>query len=140
MLLVDDDARFRSLVRDVLEDDGYVVVGEASSAVEAVALARSVRPDVVVMDLVLPEADTEQDAVEGDVVIDLVSLQDAGFRAAQRILDEEITGRVVLMSSIFDHEIELQAARRGIWYLEKADGIEALEHAIRLSWAGQSPP
>lgn len=139
VLLADDDLRFRSLVREVLEEDGYVVVGEAGTAVDAVALARLVRPDVVVMDLVIPEATSEQNAIEGDVVIDLVRLQDAGLRAAQRILEEAITDRVVLMSSIFDHEVELQAARLGIWYLEKVDGIEALEHAIRHSWAGHRP-
>src|SRR3546814_14211523 len=53
VLLADDDARFRSIVRSVLEDDGYKVVAEAADATETIERARQHRPDVVVLDLVM---------------------------------------------------------------------------------------
>src|SRR3546814_15858749 len=53
VLLADDDARFRSIVRSVLEDDGYKVVAEAADATETIERARQHRPDVVVLALVM---------------------------------------------------------------------------------------
>jgi CheY-like chemotaxis protein len=53
ILLADDDARFRSILRSLLEDDGYTVVAEAGTADEVRELAREHRPDVVVLDLVM---------------------------------------------------------------------------------------
>ncbi len=58
LLIADDHAIFRSGVRAVLEgEDGIDVVGEAATGAEAVALAERLRPDVVLMDLRMPEQD-----------------------------------------------------------------------------------
>ncbi|HEX2272776.1 MAG TPA: EAL domain-containing protein [Acidimicrobiales bacterium] len=55
VLLVDDDAALRRVVRMLLEDEEHFeVVGEAEDGREAVAVARHVRPDVVVLDLAMP--------------------------------------------------------------------------------------
>lgn len=127
--MADDDERFRGLVRRILEDDGYDVVAEAASAVDAVRLARQHRPHVAVLDLVMPEITV--DTAEGeDVVLDLVRTQDAGIRAAREMLATDAAERVVILSSLFDPVVEREAAELGIWYLEKAEGIDALEHAI----------
>src|SRR3546814_19583242 len=53
VLLADDDERFRSIVRSVLEDDGYKVVAEAADATETIERARQPRPDVGVLALVM---------------------------------------------------------------------------------------
>src|SRR3546814_18516400 len=53
VLLADDDERFRSIVRSVLEDDGYKVGAEAADATETIERARQHSPDVVVLDLVM---------------------------------------------------------------------------------------
>jgi len=55
VVLADDHAEFRLGVREMLATDGGIeVVGEVENGAQAVALAREVRPDVVVLDLVMP--------------------------------------------------------------------------------------
>jgi CheY-like chemotaxis protein len=51
VLIVDDAAPFRQVVRELLERRGYVVVGEAASAASALAEAARVRPDAVLLDV-----------------------------------------------------------------------------------------
>ena len=110
VLLADDDDRFRSLVRSVLVDDGYDVVAEAADASGAIDLARTHDPDIVVVDLVLPGA---------------VGL------SAVRTLCEARPGRPVLvLSSFFDPATEQEAAELGAHYLDKTEGVDALEAAI----------
>jgi DNA-binding NarL/FixJ family response regulator len=55
VLIVDDHEPFRSAARRMLEEEGFRVVGEAGDGVAAIALARDVRPDIVLLDVVLPD-------------------------------------------------------------------------------------
>jgi DNA-binding NarL/FixJ family response regulator len=57
VLLVDDEPRLRGQLAAVLSDYGIAVVGEAGSGREGVELACQLRPDVVLMDLRMPELD-----------------------------------------------------------------------------------
>jgi DNA-binding NarL/FixJ family response regulator len=57
VLIVDDHAPFRTLARLLLAADGFDVVGEAGDGAAAVAAARALRPDVVLLDVQLPGAD-----------------------------------------------------------------------------------
>ncbi len=57
VLIVDDQASFRFLARAMLEADGYVVVGEAADGTTGVASVRALRPDVVLLDVQLPDID-----------------------------------------------------------------------------------
>ncbi len=54
VLIVDDHDLFRSGLRNLLEDEGVLVVGEAAAGQEALNIVREVAPDVVVMDLNMP--------------------------------------------------------------------------------------
>lgn len=61
VLLADDHALVRRGFRKILEDDEFIkVVGEASNGVEAIQLAKELKPKVVVMDLAMPELDGVQ--------------------------------------------------------------------------------
>lgn len=87
VLLIDDDATFlRHAQRYLGRDDTLCVVGTASSAEEGVALARSLRPDVVLLDLSMPEVDgfaalpMLREAVPGSSVIALTMLEDERYR------------------------------------------------------------
>jgi DNA-binding NarL/FixJ family response regulator len=57
VVLVDDHAGFRAQARSLLEGAGYDVVGEGSDGASAIASARALRPDVVVLDVQLPDID-----------------------------------------------------------------------------------
>jgi DNA-binding NarL/FixJ family response regulator len=57
VLIVDDHPSFRASARVLLESEGYEVIGEAESGEEAVAAARDLRPDVVLLDVNLPGID-----------------------------------------------------------------------------------
>ena len=110
IVLADDDDRFRSIVRSALEDDGYAVVAEAGNAGEARAMAELHQPDVIVIDLVMEGSE--------------------GLSTAEELLADDPDRPVLVMSSLFDPVVEQQAVRLGAWYLEKVEGVEALEHLI----------
>ena len=57
VLIVDDHFLFRSAVRDLLEGDGFHVVGDAADGGAGLAAARDLRPDVVLLDVRLPDTD-----------------------------------------------------------------------------------
>ncbi len=69
-ILVADDASFmRMMIREIVEEDGFEVVGEASDGIEAVEQYRILQPDLVTMDIVMPRR-SGIDAVRGIVEID----------------------------------------------------------------------
>jgi DNA-binding NarL/FixJ family response regulator len=79
LLIVDDHPGFRVLARRLLEAGGFEVVGEAADGDAAVAVARELRPDVVLLDVQLPGID--------------------GFEVTARLRDGEAGPAVVLTST-----------------------------------------
>ena len=79
VLLVDDDAEFRAIARRLLEDAGFVVVGEAGDGATALITARSVNPSIVLIDVQLPDID--------------------GFEVCRQLASSNIDAAVVLVSS-----------------------------------------
>jgi DNA-binding NarL/FixJ family response regulator len=79
ILIVDDHPSFRASARALLEADGYEVVGEAEDGHSAVRAALTLLPDVVLLDVQLPDID--------------------GFEVASRLRDEAGAPAVVLTSS-----------------------------------------
>ena len=57
VLIVDDHPSFRASARVLLEEEGYDVVGEAENGVRALQAARELRPDLVLLDVQLPDFD-----------------------------------------------------------------------------------
>ena len=54
-LIVDDHPSFRRFARKLLESAGYLVVGDADGGTSAIAAVRTLRPDVVLLDVLLPD-------------------------------------------------------------------------------------
>ena len=57
VLIVDDHAPFRSIARQLLTADGFLVAGEAASGAEAIRACGELRPDLVLLDVQLPDID-----------------------------------------------------------------------------------
>jgi DNA-binding NarL/FixJ family response regulator len=55
ILIIDDHTGFRAQARAMLEADGFTVVGEADDGASGLAAARSIRPDLVLLDIGLPD-------------------------------------------------------------------------------------
>lgn len=92
IMVVDDDFVTRYILRDILETGGHQVVAEASSAEEAVGKYREMRPDLVIMDIVLPQknglaAATELLSVDSSAKVIVISVLDNALlaRAAQKL-------------------------------------------------------
>jgi DNA-binding NarL/FixJ family response regulator len=100
-LIVDDNARFLSAARTLLEREGVAVVGVASSCAEAIQLADALQPDVALVDIDLGE--------------------ESGFDVAQRLAGAKLS-RVVLTSAYPEADFsELIAASPAVGFLPKAD-------------------
>jgi two-component system chemotaxis response regulator CheY len=73
-VLIADDASFmRQMIRDIIEPEGYEVVGEATDGVEVVEKFKQLHPDVVLMDIVMPKR-------SGIDAVKAIKLEDAGAR------------------------------------------------------------
>ena len=114
VLLAEDEALIRLDLKEMLEEEGYEVVGEAGDGENAVRLTRERRPDLVMLDVKMPGVD--------------------GLTAAERISDEGLAP-VVILTAFSQRELVDRAARAGAMaYLvkpfQKSDVIPAIEVAV----------
>lgn len=93
VLIIDDHPSFRASARHVLEDGGFVVIGEAQDGASGLAAASAMRPAVVLLDVQLPDID--------------------GFDVAARLTAQDDGPAVVLTSSRDGSEFGGMVARSG---------------------------
>ena len=118
-IVADDDPLVRRLIRDTLQMDGVTVIGEACNGREAIELALFYRPDVVVMDYMMPELD--------------------GIEATQRIFEADPGIRVVLLTGAGDDALALRALRAGAsGFLSKDMELASLPRALRCAVNGEA--
>jgi DNA-binding NarL/FixJ family response regulator len=120
ILIVDDHAVVREGLRTFLElQEGLEVVGEAGDGREAVELAGRLRPDVVLMDLVMPKLD--------------------GVGAMRELRRSVPAARVIVLTSFVDEDKLLPAIRAGAaGYLLKNAAPQELARAVRAAHAGEA--
>jgi DNA-binding NarL/FixJ family response regulator len=121
VLVADDHMIVRTGIRHVLEsEEGFEVVGEAASASEAVSLAATLHPDVVVLDISMPD--------------------ESGLQVAARLRGSGATGpRVLILSMHNNAEYVLESVRAGAHgYLLKDTAATELRSAIRAVCRGES--
>lgn len=116
VLIVDDSAMFRQTMGDLLVQIGYTVVGQAVNGRQGVALTQSLRPDVVLMDIEMPDLD--------------------GIQAARYIQANCPTPVVVVTAHDTPHLVE-QAVQTGVVgaYLIKPPQVQEMERAIMIAIA-----
>lgn len=111
VMIVDDTDHVRRMLRNMLELDGFVVVGEAGSGPDAIASIDSAGPDVVVIDYKMPEMD--------------------GLDTAARIRARRPEQVMILYTAFVDPDLERRARDVGVSVvLGKVEGLESLEREI----------
>jgi len=119
VLLVDDEPRLRAQLRAVLDDYEVVVVGEAGTGREGVELALRLRPQVVLMDLRMPELD--------------------GIAATRLLLASQPSVAVLILSAYDDPALMREARQAGARaYLVKGCRADELVEAITSAAADQA--
>jgi serine/threonine-protein kinase PknK len=124
VVLAEDDVLLREGLASLLERSGYDVVAQAADGTQLLAMAREVRPDLVVADIRMPPTHTIE-----------------GLEAA-RIIRQELPDTAILVLSAYaevEHAMELLAGGAGVGYLLKsrvADVAEFLDAVRRIAKGG----
>jgi DNA-binding NarL/FixJ family response regulator len=119
VVLVDDHDLFRGGLRDLLEDQGVTVVGEADNGERGAELVAELAPDVVVMDLNMPGI--------------------GGIEATRRVAAENPATRVLVLTISSDDESIMQAMMAGAsGYMLKDASVDDLVAGVRAAAAGES--
>ena len=119
ILLVDDHQILREGIRRGLETAGEEVVGEAENGEEAVAMARELLPDVIVMDISMPVLD--------------------GVAATQRIVSENPKIKVVVLTMHHDvHKTRAALNAGAVGYLTKGTSLAEVLETVRAVVGGET--
>lgn len=112
VLVVDDTDHVRQMLVDMLELDGFKVVGQAASGEEGIALSAAADPDVIVMDYKMPNMD--------------------GLATAEGIRKDRPDQAIILYTAYLDSGIEQRAKEAGVALcIGKVEGLGQLERHIR---------
>ena len=119
LMLADDHRMLREGLRRSMAEQGFDMVGEARDGAEAVELARVLRPDVVLMDVTMPELD--------------------GVEATRRIRSAMPDVKVVMLTMHADQDVLASAIRAGAsGYLVKDCSTEEIAEAVRMTARGDT--
>ncbi|MCX6380863.1 MAG: response regulator [Armatimonadetes bacterium] len=113
VLIADDESLTRLDLRQTLESLGHTVIGEADNGETALQLARSLRPDVIILDIMMPRKD--------------------GLEVAE-VVSKERLGAVVMLTAYSDAPMIERATRAGVLaYLVKPFRSEEVLPAIQIA-------
>jgi DNA-binding NarL/FixJ family response regulator len=119
VIVADDDPLARMVIRETLQRAGIVVVADVGSGIEVADLAVHYRPDVVLMDLAMPDGD--------------------GLSATRRIAENAPEVSVIVLTASDDDAPALAALRAGaVGYLRKGPDLRAIPHAIEAVCRGEA--
>jgi two-component system chemotaxis response regulator CheY len=93
VLIVDDAAFMRMMIKDILEKNGYEVVAEANNGIKAVEMYKRERPDIVTMDITMPDMD--------------------GIEAVKAIKEFDPSAKIIMCSAMGQQSMVMDAIRAG---------------------------
>ena len=145
ILLADDHALVRAGMKSLIESaDGFEVVAEASNGREAVRLARTIGPDIALLDIAMPELNgldaARRLAAEspGVKVLILSMHADAGY--VREAMQAGTAGYVLKDASVDELELAIRAALRGERYLDPRVSKHVIEGYVRGLQAEEPGP
>ena len=119
LIVADDHRMLREGLRRSMTEAGFDVVGEACDGVEAVELAARLRPDVILMDVTMPNCD--------------------GVEACRQVKASGLDSRVVMLTMHADQEVLANAIRAGAaGYLTKDCSTREIAEAVRMAAEGDT--
>ena len=116
IMIVDDASFMRMMLKNILTQNGYEVVGEADNGVKAVERYSEVKPDLVIMDMIMPEM--------------------GGIDAVREIMKKEPSARIVMCSALGQQALVVEAIHAGakdfiVKPFQPANVLEAVQKALR---------
>jgi two-component system, chemotaxis family, chemotaxis protein CheY len=93
VLIADDAAIMRAMIKNILTDNGFEIVGEAVDGQDAIEKYAELKPDVMTMDIVMPKLD--------------------GVNAVKTILASDPSAKIVMCSSLGQQQMVVDAIRAG---------------------------
>jgi two-component system chemotaxis response regulator CheY len=93
VLIVDDAAFMRMMIRDILSKNGYQIIGEAENGIKAIEKYIELKPDLVIMDITMPEMD--------------------GIEAVKKILTADPGATIVMCSAMGQQAMVIEAIQAG---------------------------
>lgn len=112
ILIVDDAMFMRGMLRGILEQNGYEVVGEASNGIEAIEKYKELKPDLVTMDITMPDM--------------------TGLVAVKAIREIDSDARVIMCSAMGQNTMVMEAMRNGaLDFIIKPFQASAVLEALR---------
>lgn len=119
LMLADDHRMLREGLRRSMTDQGFDVVGEARDGDEAVRMAEELQPDVILMDVTMPEMD--------------------GVEACRQVRSAQPDVKVVMLTMHADQDVLASAIRAGAsGYLVKDCSTEQIASAVRMAVSGET--
>lgn len=115
VLVVDDAAFMRMMIKDILTKNGYEVVGEAENGIKAVQMYKELKPDLVTMDITMPEMD--------------------GITAVKEIKKADTAAKVIMCSAMGQQMMVMEAIQAGardfvVKPFQQERVIQAIEKAL----------